>query len=108
MRVGLLDEPTHGVDVGAKAEMTDIIRDLAAEGVCFVIAAAEFGDLLGLATRILTLHKGTLIGEHDPTRRDGVEHLLLEATTGRPDPGGASVRSSRVDPMADLTAEVVL
>ncbi|WAX59026.1 sugar ABC transporter ATP-binding protein [Jatrophihabitans cynanchi] len=82
--VALLDEPTHGIDVHTKAEILAIIRGLAGQGKAFIVVAAEFGDLLAVCSRILTLHKGAVINEHDlalgsPT----VDDLLFEAATGR-------------------------
>ncbi|MCE4026260.1 sugar ABC transporter ATP-binding protein [Microbacterium sp. Au-Mic1] len=84
--VGLLDEPTHGVDIHAKAEIFSIIDELAAEGRAFIVVAAEFEDLLRMSTRILTIYKGSVIAEHpisgvnDPVT---AEQLLYEAATGR-------------------------
>ncbi|MED7950054.1 sugar ABC transporter ATP-binding protein [Streptomyces sp. BE303] len=88
-RVALLDEPTHGVDVHAKAEILRIIEDLAAEGRGFVIVAAEFEDLLSVCTRVLSIHKGSIVAEHHlgTTHRVTSELLLLECATGRPSPG---------------------
>lgn len=83
--VGLLDEPTHGVDVHAKAEIFSIISDLARDGQGFLVAAAEFEDLLAVCTRVITLHKGQLVAEHVVAGEKpiDVQHLLYEAATGR-------------------------
>jgi len=54
----LLDEPTRGVDVGAKMELYQIIRDLAARGVGILLVSSELPELLGLADRVLVLHEG--------------------------------------------------
>lgn len=82
--VALLDEPTHGIDVHTKAEIIAIIRGLATQGKAFIVVAAEFGDLLAVCSRVLTLHKGAVVNCHDlavapPT----VDDLLFEAATGR-------------------------
>jgi ribose transport system ATP-binding protein len=54
----LLDEPTRGVDVGARFEIYTIIRDIAAKGAAIVLASSDFGELLGLSDRVLVLHRG--------------------------------------------------
>ena len=59
----LLDEPTRGVDVGAKAEIYRIIDDLAAAGKAVLVVSSEMNELLSMADRILVMHQGRLIGE---------------------------------------------
>lgn len=62
-RVLLLDEPTRGVDVGAKAEIYALIRDLAAQGRGLVLVSSELPEVLGLADRVLVLHEGRVLTE---------------------------------------------
>jgi ABC-type sugar transport system ATPase subunit len=62
-RVLMLDEPTRGVDVGAKAEIHALIRDLAAEGAGILLISSELPELLALSTRMLVLRQGRLVGE---------------------------------------------
>ncbi|MDC7290075.1 sugar ABC transporter ATP-binding protein [Blautia schinkii] len=59
----LLDEPTRGVDVGAKAEIYKIINDLACEGISIIVVSSEMTELLGISDRILVMHEGYLSGE---------------------------------------------
>lgn len=59
----LLDEPTRGVDVGAKAEIYKIINDLATAGLSIIVVSSEMTELLGLSDRILVMHEGYLSGE---------------------------------------------
>lgn len=59
----LLDEPTRGVDVGAKAEIYKIINDLAKEGMSIIVVSSEMTELLGISDRILVMHEGHLSGE---------------------------------------------
>ena len=59
----LLDEPTRGVDVGAKAEIYKIINDLASEGLSIIVVSSEMTELLGISDRILVMHEGYLSGE---------------------------------------------
>ena len=61
----LLDEPTRGVDVGAKAEIYRIIDDLAAAGKAVLMVSSEMNELLSMADRILVMHRGRLTGSFD-------------------------------------------
>lgn len=56
----LLDEPTHGIDVGAKAEIYRIIRQLASEGMSIIIASSELPELINLCDELIVMHKGTI------------------------------------------------
>ena len=62
-RVLLLDEPTRGVDVGAKAEIYRVIAELAAAGLGVVVVSSELPELVGFCTRILVMRDGHLVGE---------------------------------------------
>ena len=59
----LVDEPTRGVDVGAKAEIHNLIRGLAAEGKAVLLISSDLPELLSLATRVLVMREGSLVGE---------------------------------------------
>ena len=61
----LLDEPTRGVDVGAKAEIYRIIDDLAAAGKAVLVVSSEMNELLSMADRILVMHRGQLTGSFE-------------------------------------------
>jgi ABC-type sugar transport system ATPase subunit len=58
----LLDEPTRGIDVGAKREIYDLIHRLAERGTAIVLVASELPELLGLSDRIVALHSGRVVG----------------------------------------------
>ncbi|HEU4658109.1 MAG TPA: sugar ABC transporter ATP-binding protein [Capillimicrobium sp.] len=62
-RVLLLDEPTRGVDVGAKAEIYRVVAELAARGVAIVVVSSELGELAGLCTRVLVMREGEVVAE---------------------------------------------
>ncbi len=68
-RVMLLDDPTRGVDVGAKREIYLLIRALAEEGRIVLFRSTELPELVGLADRILILYRGRLATEHRRRRR---------------------------------------
>jgi len=63
LRLLLLDEPTHGVDIGAKAEIYQAIRAKAESGVPIIVVSSELEELESLCDRVLLLQEGTLIGE---------------------------------------------
>ena len=62
-RVLILDEPTRGVDVGAKAEVHRLIRELATRGMATLLISSELPEVLNLSTRILVLRGGRMVGE---------------------------------------------
>ena len=62
-RVLLLDEPTRGVDVGAKAEIYRLIADLANAGLGVVVVSSEIEELIGLSSRILVMREGRIVAE---------------------------------------------
>ena len=64
-RVILLDEPTRGIDVGAKAEIYDIVAALAAEGVAVVVASSELPELLRMSDRVVVLCEGRVTADLD-------------------------------------------
>ena len=79
-RVFLLDEPTRGIDVGAKAEIYDTIRTLAAEGAAVLMASSELEELTGLADRIVVMHRGRIAGEL--ARAEGTDEKIMHLATG--------------------------
>jgi ABC-type sugar transport system ATPase subunit len=81
-RVCILDEPTKGVDVGARADMYRLIRERAADGVAFLLISSDMPELLGLAHRLIVLHKGRIAGEL-PRSEAEPHRILAMASTGR-------------------------
>jgi len=61
----LMDEPTRGVDVGAKRELYNIIRDLSQKGLCVIFTSSEIEEIQALADRVLVLSRGRIITEID-------------------------------------------
>ncbi|KQV37033.1 sugar ABC transporter ATP-binding protein [Rhizobium sp. Root1204] len=78
----LLDEPTAGIDVGAKADILELVRSLAATGVAVVIVSSEFEEILAVAHRVLVLRDGRLVAEKKA--KDVTEHDLVLLSGGRP------------------------
>jgi ribose transport system ATP-binding protein len=62
-QIMIFDEPTRGIDVGAKAGIHDLIRKLAREGVAVLMISSELPELIGMSDRILVMHEGRLAGE---------------------------------------------
>lgn len=76
LKVLLLDEPTRGIDIGAKAEVHEIVRSLAETGVAVLVVSSEMPELLGLCDRILVMEGGRLSGELP--RAAATQERLLE------------------------------
>jgi ABC-type sugar transport system ATPase subunit len=76
----ILDEPTRGVDVGAKAELHAWIGELASQGCAVLLISSELPELINLSTRILVLRSGRIVGE--VTRADATQEGLLRMMTG--------------------------
>jgi ABC-type sugar transport system ATPase subunit len=81
-RVLILDEPTRGVDVGAKAEIHALIDGLAAEGTAVLLISSELPELIGLSTRILVMRRGQLVGEVARALADQATVMRLMAGVG--------------------------
>ncbi|MFD3776323.1 sugar ABC transporter ATP-binding protein [Streptomyces sp. NPDC058612] len=75
-RILLLDEPTRGVDVGARAELYAVIRQLADDGLAVLLVSSEVPEVLGLADRVLVLREGTVVHTCDARELD--EHRVLD------------------------------
>src|SRR3954453_20597366 len=80
-RVLFLDEPTRGIDVGAKQEIYAQINKLASEGLAIVLVSSELPEVLGLADRVLVLHEGRLTGEF--SRVEASAEAVMAAATGQ-------------------------
>jgi ribose transport system ATP-binding protein len=83
-KVLLLDEPTRGVDVGAKAEIYKVIADLAAHGLGVVVVSSELSELAGFCTRVLVMREGRLVAEvagEDATELELLRHAVAPIDT---------------------------
>ena len=79
-RVYFLDEPTRGIDVSAKAEIHNLIGGLARDGAGVVVVSSEIDEILGVADRILVMHRGRIAGEL--ARANASEERIVELATG--------------------------
>jgi rhamnose transport system ATP-binding protein len=77
----ILDEPTRGVDVGAKAEVHRIISDLASKGLAIILISSELPEVLAMSDRVLVMHEGRLTGVFD--RAEANQENVMFAATGQ-------------------------
>ncbi len=77
----ILDEPTRGIDVGAKAEVHRIISDLAARGLAIILISSELPEVLAMADRVIVLHEGRVTGTF--TRSEATQERVMFAATGQ-------------------------
>jgi ABC-type sugar transport system ATPase subunit len=79
-KVLFLDEPTRGIDVGAKQEIYAEINKLAKDGLAIVLVSSELPEVLGLSDRTIALHEGRVAGEF--TRTEATPERVMAAATG--------------------------
>jgi ribose transport system ATP-binding protein len=79
-RVLLLDEPTRGIDVGAKQEIYKLMEELARQGVAILFVSSEMEEILGMSDRVLVMHEGCLAGEL--ARGELSEEAVMHLATG--------------------------
>ena len=80
-RVLLLDEPTRGVDVGAKEEIYRLMEELAESGVAVLFASSEMEEILGMSDRALVMHEGSISGQLE--RAQLSEESIMQLATGK-------------------------
>ena len=78
-KILILDEPTRGIDVGAKYEIYQLINKLAEQGIGIIVVSSDLPEIIGISDRILTLCEGRLTGEF--TRGNVTQEQLLYAAT---------------------------
>jgi ribose transport system ATP-binding protein len=81
-RVLILDEPTRGVDVGAKTEIYALMDRLAAQGLAILMISSDLEEILGMSDRVLVMHEGRLAGELPRARLS--EEAIMSLATGGP------------------------
>jgi ribose transport system ATP-binding protein len=79
-RILILDEPTRGIDVGAKAEIHALMNQLAQDGVAILMISSELPEILGVSDRILVMHQGRVTAEF--TRDEASQDRIMVAATG--------------------------
>jgi ABC-type sugar transport system ATPase subunit len=89
-RVLIADEPTRGVDVGAKRAIYELLTELAGQGLAVLLISSELEEVLGLAHRVLVVRAGRIVGEFDGAEAD--EEIVMRAAFGGTTQGGAGER----------------
>jgi ABC-type sugar transport system ATPase subunit len=90
----LLDEPTRGVDVGAREEIYGILAELGRRGVAVLVASSDLAEVLRLAHRILVLRHGRVVGQLDPAT--ATEESIVRLSTGAAEIAGAAMNDAQV------------
>jgi ABC-type sugar transport system ATPase subunit len=88
-KILILDEPTHGIDVGAKAEIYRLIRELTTRGISIILISSELPEVIAMADRVVVMHEGTVTGILG--RKRMTEETIMSCATGSIDPELASV-----------------
>ena len=83
-RVVILDEPTRGVDIGAKSEIYRIMDELARSGMGIIFISSELPEIIGVADRVIVMRGGRIVGEIDPAAGTPLtqEAIMQLATSG--------------------------
>jgi ABC-type sugar transport system ATPase subunit len=76
----VFDEPTRGIDVGAKVEIYKLMNELVRKGVSILMISSELPEVLGMCDRILVMHEGRLAGEL--LRKDATQERIMQLATG--------------------------
>ena len=79
-RVFLLDEPTAGIDIGAKADIVELVRELARRGAAVLVADSEFSELLAVSHRVVVLRRGQVVAER--VSGETSDHELVSLASG--------------------------
>ena len=86
-RVLILDEPTRGIDIGAKVEVHRIVSELAAAGLCIILISSDLPEVLAMSDRVLVMHEGRLTAEL--SHAEATEERVMFAATGQHTPAPA-------------------
>jgi ribose transport system ATP-binding protein len=85
IRVYLFDEPTVGIDVGAKAEVYNLMKDILATGAAIVLVSSELPEVLNLSHRLYVMHRSRMVAElsgSDITEQQVLSHFFREGAAG--------------------------
>lgn len=76
----IFDEPTRGIDVGAKVEVYNVMNELVSKGAAIIMVSSEMPEVLGMSDRIIVMHEGKLTGEFD--RKEANQENIMKAASG--------------------------
>jgi ribose transport system ATP-binding protein len=77
----IFDEPTRGIDVGAKREIYNLMQELINEGVAVILISSELPEVLNLSNRVIVMHEKEIMGELDAAVAD--QESVMKLATGR-------------------------
>jgi rhamnose transport system ATP-binding protein len=100
----ILDEPTQGIDVGAKSEIHTLMCDLAAQGVAVLMISSELPEILGMSDRIAVMRGGTIVDVF--SRANATQERILAAALGEPDARGDDVPEEVLPTKAGVSPSV--
>ncbi|NPV54295.1 MAG: sugar ABC transporter ATP-binding protein [Firmicutes bacterium] len=83
LKLILFDEPTRGIDVGAKAEIYRLMNNLVEEGVAVIMVSSELPEVIGMSDRILVMHEGRIAGELDNQDQSVTQEEIMRLATGQ-------------------------
>ena len=96
-KVLILDEPTRGIDIGAKAEVHHLMGELAAQGLAILMISSELPEILAMSDRIMVMREGRIVAEME--KADATQERIIAAATGQILEEGASTSQ----PLKDLS-----
>jgi len=79
----MLDEPTRGVDVGAKQEIYELMNEWTSQGIAIILITSEMSELLAMSDRIIVMHRGKITAEF--ARETATQEKILNAAMGEKD-----------------------
>lgn len=79
-KIFIFDEPTRGIDVGAKVEVYNLMNQLVSQGACVIMISSELPEILGMSDRIIVIHEGRISGSF--TKEDASQEAIMRAATG--------------------------
>ena len=79
-KVLIIDEPTRGIDVGAKKEIYDVLNELKATGKAIIMISSDMPEILGICDRILIMHEGEISGELN--REEASQEAIMKYAVG--------------------------
>lgn len=78
----ILDEPTRGIDIGAKQEIYTIMRKIVKEGITILMISSELPEVLGMSDRVCVMHRGEIMGEYDNSNNQLTQEYLMAKAAG--------------------------
>jgi ribose transport system ATP-binding protein len=79
-KVLIMDEPTRGIDVGAKREIYELMNELTERGIAIIMVSSELPEIIGMSDRILVVHEGKIAGEL--LKQEATQEKIMALATG--------------------------